>query len=321
MIFIKKKILETLSPAGPRGRLMILTYHRVPADPDSLLPEEPDADRFREQMRWMRSYCDLLPLPEAAERLMQGDIPARAASITFDDGYADNFEVAAPILDELGIPATFFIATGAVETGAMWNDRVIEGVRYADRVVDVAELHSLEVEDLPVECAADRIRAIATIIDRIKYLESDHRASIAEAVYRSSCGDRPLRLMMDSAMVAGLAAKGHDIGAHTVSHPILTAVDARVAAAEIEKSRDWVATVTGSEPRSFAYPNGKRGVDFDESHMKMIRDAGFRLAVSTDWGCATRTSDSSALPRFTPWEYDRFGFWSRLIKTQILSYR
>ena len=92
-------------------------------------------------MRWIRSWFNVLPLALAVERLRQGDLPARALAITFDDGYADNAEVAAPILERLGLPATFFVTTGFLQGGCMWNDRVIEALRNcAADELDLSEL-------------------------------------------------------------------------------------------------------------------------------------------------------------------------------------
>ena len=70
-------------------------------------------------MAWVRDWFNVLPLSEAASRLAQGTLPARALSITFDDGYADNREIAAPILQRLGLSATFFIATSFLGGGCM----------------------------------------------------------------------------------------------------------------------------------------------------------------------------------------------------------
>ena len=89
----ERAILARLSPAGPRARLLILTYHRVLARPDPLLKDEPDAKTFAAQMDVLSSYCNVLPLPEAVARLKSGSLPSRAACITFDDGYANNLEV------------------------------------------------------------------------------------------------------------------------------------------------------------------------------------------------------------------------------------
>jgi peptidoglycan/xylan/chitin deacetylase (PgdA/CDA1 family) len=49
--------------------------------------------------------------------------------ITFDDGYADNVEVALPILLRYEIAADFFVSTGFLDGGRMWNDTVIEAFR------------------------------------------------------------------------------------------------------------------------------------------------------------------------------------------------
>src|SRR5512147_2526205 len=121
--------LSLISPAGPTARLSILIFHRVLPKHDPLNPDEPDAAEFEQRLRWVKSWFHVLPLGEAVGRLRDGRLPARALSITFDDGYADNEEVAAPILERLGLSATFFIATGYLDGGCMWNDRVIEALR------------------------------------------------------------------------------------------------------------------------------------------------------------------------------------------------
>ena len=121
--------LALTSPAGTRGRLSILIFHRVLPRPDPLCPDSPDASQFEAQMRWVRSWFNVLPLRRAVGMLYEGTIPARALAVTFDDGYADNEEIAAPILKRLGLGATFFVSTGFLEGDTMWNDRVIEAVR------------------------------------------------------------------------------------------------------------------------------------------------------------------------------------------------
>ena len=124
-----RAVLRTLSPAGSRARLSILIFHRVHPVPDSLYPDEPDARRFTEILDWAANWFNVLPLPEAVERLRSGSLPDRAAAITFDDGYADNCVVALPILRQHGMHATFFVATAFMNGGRMWNDTVIEAVR------------------------------------------------------------------------------------------------------------------------------------------------------------------------------------------------
>src|SRR6266498_549109 len=126
---IVRSIFGALSPRGNRARLPVLILHRVNALHDPLFPAEPDAADFERKMRWIANWFNVLPCEEAIERLATGDLPERALCITFDDGYADNVTVALPILKRLGLHATFFIATGYLDGGSMFNDRIIHAVR------------------------------------------------------------------------------------------------------------------------------------------------------------------------------------------------
>jgi peptidoglycan/xylan/chitin deacetylase (PgdA/CDA1 family) len=73
-----------------RGKLLILTYHRVCPEPDALIPDNAHAAGFGRQMQVLARAFRVLPLTEAVERLHAATLPARAVCITFDDGYADN---------------------------------------------------------------------------------------------------------------------------------------------------------------------------------------------------------------------------------------
>jgi peptidoglycan/xylan/chitin deacetylase (PgdA/CDA1 family) len=105
------------------------------------------------------------------------------------------------------------------------------------------------------------------------------------------------------------------IGAHTVSHPILAKLDARHAADEIGRSRDVLQTLLGERVSLFAYPNGKPGTDYLPAvHPAIVRELGFDAAVSTRWAAARRTDDVFQIPRFTPWDRDRLKFGARLAR-------
>jgi peptidoglycan/xylan/chitin deacetylase (PgdA/CDA1 family) len=269
------------------------------------------------QMEWLADLCNVLPLPEAAERLQEGTLPSRAACITFDDGYANNLEIAAPVLKRLDLPATFFITAAAVERGIMWNDLVIEGIRRARGDLDLQDIgygrHGL-VDD------GARRAAIQAVITELKYQPLSERLCIAERIFSRAADEVPPRLMMNTKQVAELGAMGFDIGAHTMNHPILKVIPPDDARREIEESRDWVARVVGRPPKSFAYPNGRPDTDFNSEHEGMVRNAGFSVAVSTRWASATRDGSRFSLPRITPWERQRWGFWQRLAKTMARSY-
>lgn len=102
-------------------------------------------------------------------------------------------------------------------------------------------------------------------------------------------------------MVADLFDRGFDIGGHTVNHPILAELTDDRAAEEIEGSLNWLKNITGHRPFSFAYPNGKPGIDFNERHARMVANAGCGAAFSTTWGVGTFTSSKYDIPRIGPW--------------------
>ena len=125
-------IFTTLfSPTGKRSKLSIVIFHRVLAEPDPLLGKGGDIVSFKRQLRYLVHSFNVLPLSESVSRLRDGTHPTRAACITFDDGYADNEEIALPLLMKFDLLANFFIATGFIDGGRMWNDTVIVSFRRA----------------------------------------------------------------------------------------------------------------------------------------------------------------------------------------------
>jgi peptidoglycan/xylan/chitin deacetylase (PgdA/CDA1 family) len=260
---------------------------------------EPDAAQFANDIAIVDRVFSVLPLETAAARMSEGRLPARAACITFDDGYANNFELAAPILEKAGVPATFFVTGGALDTGVMWNDLVIEAVARRRGPLNLASTAGLEEAGLAGEALG--VAFVLRLLERLKFLPVGERWAAAERLYRDNVdGDLP-RLMMSREMVGSLARRGFDIGGHTLTHPILQVLGEAEARAEIDGCSRWIRDVTGRAPTSFAYPNGKPGRDFSAPHGKMAAEAGFTLAVSTEWKVAHRGTDVFNIPRVGPW--------------------
>lgn len=300
-----------VSPGGPRGSLLVLIYHRVFAERDPLLADEPDAARFAAQMDLVAGMCNVLPLAVAVERLAAGTLPPRAAAITFDDGYANNLEVAAPILAARGLTATFFITTGFIDGGAMWNDLVIEAFRHARGELDLGPLGLGRFELADV---AARRRAVDEVLEKLKYLERAERLRKAEAIVELAGVPAGRRLMMTEDELRRLAGMGMDIGAHCVTHPILARAPAELARREILESRSRLEAILGAPVRTFAYPNGRPGRDYGPEHVAMVRDAGFAAAVSTAWGAASRGCDPFQIPRLAPWDRSALRYGLRLVR-------
>lgn len=280
------------------GDLSILIYHRVLPTADPLLPGTPDQAGFARQMRLVRRWFRVMPLPQALDLLDRRRLPARALAITFDDGYADNAELALPILQELGLSATFFIASAYLDGGRMWNDAIIDHVRQAPAGMLDGGLAGLGL--LPVHTPGQRCAAIARLLAAFKYRPFAERQALADQL----APPRTQPLMMTARQVAQLHRAGMTIGGHTLRHPILATLDHAEASVEITENRRRLVQLTGAAVDLFAYPNGKPDTDFDDRHPALLRALGFRAAVTTSPGVTRAYTDRLRLPRYTPWQAD-----------------
>ena len=123
----------------------------------------------------------------------------------------------------------------------------------------------------------------------------------------------PNDLMLSTTQLQQLRAEGAEIGAHTITHPILAKLDDAIAKREIANSRDQLEGILGERIGLFAYPNGRLGNDYSPTHANIVKSLGFDAAVTTNWGAATKASDLFQLPRFTPWDSSRWRFGLRLL--------
>jgi peptidoglycan/xylan/chitin deacetylase (PgdA/CDA1 family) len=287
-------------PATRAGRLLILIYHRVRQRPDPMFPGEVDALRFDGQMALLRRHCHPMPLRAATAQLKDGSLPSRAVAVTFDDGYADNATVAQPILRRHQIPATFFITAGYLDGGRMWNDSIIEAIRCATASsLDLTDL-GLGTVELGTQCARGAVAD--SIISKVKHMEPRARQAKVDSLCRRTACELPDDLMMTSAQVRELVDSGMEIAAHTMTHPILRSITLEEARREIDESRRRLQSITGQPVEGFAYPNGRPQDDYTERDRNLVEELGFRYALATVNGSASRHSDRFQLPRFTPWD-------------------
>lgn len=306
-------LIGMLSPTGARARLSILLFHRVQAELDPLFPSERPAAAFDALCGDLKRWFRVLPLDEALSLQREGRLPARAAAITFDDGYRDNHDVALPILRRHGLHASFFVATGFLDGGRMWNDTVVEVLRrHPGPGLDLAgttlaALGPLNLSDWPA-----RRQALGRLLEHIKYLDFDARQQAVDALAAASGLSLPTDLMMDSKQVLALHRAGMEIGGHTVQHPILACLPAAQAEHEIARGKQQLESLLGAPVRLFAYPNGRPGKDYRIEHARMVQAAGFGAAVTTAAGAARAEDDPYQIPRFTPWDAQNWRFGLRL---------
>lgn len=304
---LSKSALRLLARSGPR--LSIVLFHHVMSEPDALLTSEPDKARFVQQLRWLKSSFQILPLRDALARLAEDRLPANALCVTFDDGYRDNAENALPILTALGISATFFITTRYLDGGLMWNDRVVEALRaWPSATLDLSPYALADVS-----LRSGRAAALEQLLPVIKYLPYDRREAVSADLFARS-GSRISRMMMSADEIRKLARAGMEIGGHTVSHPLLCALDATRAEREIADNKAQLEAIIGQPLESFAYPNGKPFRDYNASHIAMLRACGYRYALSTSPGTATRATSVYQLPRFTPWDRTQLKYLTRMLR-------
>ncbi|KQQ87040.1 polysaccharide deacetylase [Massilia sp. Leaf139] len=300
--------------------LAVVNYHRVLARPDPLLDTEPDVAAFHWQMALLADCFNVMSLHDALRALDEGRLPPRTVCITFDDGYRSVHDLALPILRKFGLPATVFVTSGFIgaDAGNMWNDRIIHAVQSLPN--GALDLTDIGLESYPLDTLEARKQTALRLTEAGKYLPPVERDRLVERLDRMS-GMHHDALMLTQDMLTALDGNGVEIGAHTISHPILTSLDDDSARAEIVAGKAQLETLIGKPVRLFAYPNGKVGQDYDGRHVEMVRQAGFFAAFTTAVGAITGDQDRFQLPRSRPWDRTPLRFGLRLLSWMALGNR
>jgi len=303
------RLLAFARRRGRRGREahgIVLMYHRIAslaADPWELAVQP---NHFEAQMRELRKHADIVPLFRLREEFRKGRRSRPAVAITFDDGYADNLTVAKPILERYEAPATVFLATGYVgRREEFWWNRLArlllgeqalpqrhklaagsEAFGWDDPAIGVEGkagqrarllLHGRLWEWLCVRPEADRSRLLQELEDRLGAPPADH-------------GAWPMTPDEVRALVAGGLV---DIGAHTVTHPMLSRLPSGDKAIEIRQSRAYCRRLSGRDPACFAFPHG----DLDDECVALTREAGFDIACTSEPDLVWSTGNPHRTPR------------------------
>ena len=294
------------------SRLSVLIFHRVLPEPDPWLLGEMDAQRFDRLLSLIGNAFQVFTLGHAIALQDSGRLPPRALTITFDDGYADNAQIALPLLRRHGLPATFFVATGFLDGGRMWNDTVIETLRRC--TLANIDLSPWGAGVVPLGTPALGRAAFEQVLAKVKYFSlSEREQALAQLHAAAGRPALPDTLMMTSGELRALHQAGMELGGHTVHHPILSVLPDAQAESEIRAGRDTLKAITGAPVEVFAYPNGAPGRDYDQRHVAMVKRLGFKTAVSTAPGVVTASSDRYQVPRFTPWDPSPWRWAGRLM--------
>ncbi|MFO1380892.1 MAG: polysaccharide deacetylase family protein [Chitinivorax sp.] len=308
---IARSAIGALARLSGKSGLMVLIYHRVLPEPDPMLPDVPDAAMFAVQMEVISRYFRVAPLRQALDELQQGRLPAPTVAVTFDDGYADNLEVALPVLQRFDVPATVFVAPGFLDGGLMFNDAITEIFRQAP--AGLFDLQAFGLGSWQLDDWAGRRSAANKVTLQIKYQTLDERQSLIARLAQYAGASLPDSLMLSSEQLRQLnQSELIDIGAHTVNHPILARLDDVAAEAEIRASKAQLEHLLGESVELFAYPNGKPGNDYLPQHVAQVQRAGFRYALSTSEGVARNRNALFEVPRLGSWDRTPMRFLARM---------
>jgi peptidoglycan/xylan/chitin deacetylase (PgdA/CDA1 family) len=237
-----------------------------------------DAAEFRRELQWLMQHFE--PITLAGLRAwINGEWKHRKAPmmVTFDDGYENNAKIAAPILQEEGCPALFFLITVYVGTERMlWTDEVrVRVMDWPGRSIRLPDGGEAPVP--PVR--GDRYMLSRRIKNDCKQLPDGGRATYleylrAETPGRIAVDDPEARRFMTWDDARGLVKQGFDIGSHTVEHPILSRLTREAIAHELRKSKQSIEHELGHPCTSVAYPNGLAR-DVNETVVDEARAAGY----------------------------------------------
>ena len=270
-----------------RQRLLILGYHGITSE------EHPgevyrcrnavSLARFRRQLDWIGRRFHPISADTLLEVLAEGSsLPAFSILLTFDDGYRNNFTLAAPELEKRGIPAVFAVTTACIGgTDLLWTLEVDERVlQWPDVEIELPD-SGMRVE-VP-SSRSDRIRLASRIRATCKNQEPGKRAD-----YLSYPRRGPLHLedwqkelydFMDWKEVRDLHRRGFSIASHTVTHPVLSTLSGEPLRSELLESKSTIENQLQASCPLLVYPNGEVG-DFNSEVMSQAEQVGYQAAFS-----------------------------------------
>lgn len=263
-------------------------------------------DAFRSICSMLAKEYRVISLADLVEARSQGSgLPDNSVVITFDDGYASNYELAYPILREFGLHATIFVTTGFLDGVEMfWFQRADLALgRTQKKLLD----WKINGKKLCLYLGTYELRqqSLMKLLPELKELPDTDLLSemnrLEEALEVSEPGfdDLPPAMRpMTWEMASEMSLSGHvDIGGHTHTHPILARCDVRAMRAEIATCRDRIHAEIGELPFAFAYPNGGSD-DFTRETLMLVREAGFKAACTTVSGRVHDAVSLHQLPRY-----------------------
>lgn len=270
-----------LRGASDQPRLLVLGWHNVQGT--WCFPSGPGRGvrGLHAQLRLLGRTTNPLSLGDALAALRSGrPLPPRAVALTFDDGYADNLDLAAPLLRRLNLPATFFLVPGLLShTASAWW----EVVAWAFRCAAAAPGVQWDGTYFPIASPEQRRDSLVLAGERLKRRGRQQRDDGVQALVAllEPTGPAPgPGLFLDWQGARRLVEQGFDVGSHTMRHDILSEEPATAVVADLAQSRTLLERDLGVSVPLLAYPNGTER-DYDDATVAAAQAAGFDFAVTT----------------------------------------
>src|SRR5690242_8829392 len=302
--WIKRMVLRSGAlgaMSGLRGRgAAVLMYHSVMDDPaaarDTLGEIVHSTEEFRRQMEELAGRAHPVSLDEVRS-YAQGEkpAPARAVAVTFDDGYADNLEVAAPILNRLGIPGAVYVTVECIEKKQLpWPARL----RHAFRRTGKPYWEEMTGKRWALDGAEQRESAFWRASEECARLAGEAQDRFVAALEQDlDVEPSKTDLMMTGEQMREMIRQGHTIGSHTLTHPNMAYLDAASAERELGESRRRLEEATASRVVHFAYPGPALSPIWSVETLAASRRAGYETAVTTTSGLVRKGDDPLCLRR------------------------
>jgi peptidoglycan/xylan/chitin deacetylase (PgdA/CDA1 family) len=314
---LASEILRVAAKARKKGAA-VLFYHSIMEDPapheQSLGEIIRSTKTFRQQMEMLaREYRPVSLDDVSGFARDQKDLPSRAVVVTFDDGYADNLEVAAPILNRLGIPSVVYVTVDCVERQLMpWPARL----RYACLTTKKTQMNAPEGGVWSLRTPEERTDSFNRSLEHCARLSGMTQETYVAAVERElevDSRDISKGLMMTWDQMRQLRKQGHTIGSHTMTHPNIAYVSDGEVETELGESKRKLEAELHERILHFAYPGPALRPNWSQSSLRLSRELGYQTATTVEPGVVRAGDDPLRMRRIGPgttieqlrWKLDR----------------
>jgi peptidoglycan/xylan/chitin deacetylase (PgdA/CDA1 family) len=267
-----------------RCSVVILMYHRVfetSSDPWQL---GVSPKHFAEHLKILQKNYRILSLHDLLSSLKNARLPKRGVVLTFDDGYADNFWNAKPLLEKYEVPATVFISSGNLDShGEFWWDNLERALLKPKKLPKCLQLQVQgRTHEWPTLNLNQRQHALIAIHQILQPLIASDRDKVMAEIFGwadvDKMGRPDYRPLTTTELIQLAKSELIDIGSHTLTHPLLSAMSEADQFAEISGSREKLEDIIGRRVDTFSYPYG----NFSAETVGIAAKAGFVAALTTE---------------------------------------